>query len=84
MAYLHAVYFRYDYEGVESAKADQMMTHLQGLIAKQTLKGTKYGVYVVERMDNFSYTDPVDGSVSNNQVMDFILVAWLQFLFQAG
>ena len=60
--------FRYDYEGVESGKAKKMMSHLQDLINKQTLKEKKYGEYAVDTMDNFSYTAPVDGSVTQNQV----------------
>ena len=32
-----------------------------------TLKGTKYGSYEVDYGDDFAYTDPVDGSVSQHQ-----------------
>lgn len=32
-----------------------------------TSRGKKFGSYEVDYSDNFSYTDPVDGSVSTNQ-----------------
>ncbi len=58
-------YSRYDYEGVESDRATTLMTNLHAQLP--TLKGRKFGVREVEYSDDFSYTDPVDGSVSNNQ-----------------
>lgn len=30
--------------------------------------GDKFGDYVLETADNFTYTDPIDGSVAKNQV----------------
>ncbi|MBC7822450.1 MAG: alpha-D-glucose phosphate-specific phosphoglucomutase [Candidatus Parcubacteria bacterium] len=58
-------YSRYDYEGVESDRANTLMTNLHAQLP--TLKGRKFGVREVEYSDDFSYTDPIDGSVSNNQ-----------------
>ncbi len=34
-----------------------------------TLRGRKFGAYEVDYADDFSYTDPIDGSVSNKQGM---------------
>ena len=48
------------------------MAGLQALIADQSLVGSelKEGskTFKVALMDNFEYTDPIDGSVSKNQV----------------
>jgi len=58
-------YSRHDYEQVETDRANSLMTNLQSLIP--TLKGKQFGQYQVEYSDDFSYTDPVDGSVSQKQ-----------------
>ncbi len=58
-------YSRHDYEAVDSAKADQMMSEL--IARLPTLPGSGMGELVVATADQFSYHDPVDGSVSHNQ-----------------
>jgi phosphoglucomutase len=58
-------YSRHDYEEVETEKANQLVDQLQAILPN--LKGKQYGSYQVEYSDNFSYTDPVDNSISNNQ-----------------
>ena len=58
-------YSRYDYEGVESDRANTLMSNLHAQLP--TLKGRKFGDREVEFSDDFSYTDPIDGSVSQNQ-----------------
>ncbi len=58
-------YTRYDYEGIESAAAKALVEHLRDQLPK--LPGSKLGAYKVEYADDFSYTDPVDGSVSEHQ-----------------
>ncbi|WP_083616515.1 alpha-D-glucose phosphate-specific phosphoglucomutase [Planktothrix serta] len=58
-------YSRHDYEEVETEKANQLVDKLQAILPN--LKGQQFGNYQVEYSDNFSYTDPVDNSVSNNQ-----------------
>jgi phosphoglucomutase len=58
-------YTRHDYEALDSDAAQGLMTHLQGQLAG--LPGTTLDGYTVDYADNFSYTDPVDGSVSENQ-----------------
>lgn len=58
-------YCRYDYEGVESDKANEMMKGLAdkcGSLEGQEMKGMK-----VSSAENFEYKDPVDNSVSSNQ-----------------
>lgn len=58
-------YSRHDYEEVPSEPANELMAQLQAQLA--TLPGQTLGGYMVDYADNFSYTDPVDGSVSKNQ-----------------
>ncbi len=58
-------YSRHDYEAVETDKANTLMENLRSSLS--SMKGKKFGNYTVEYADDFSYTDPVDGSVSNKQ-----------------
>jgi phosphoglucomutase len=58
-------YSRHDYEAVDSDRAHTLMENIHKLMP--TLKGRTLGRYEVEFSDDFSYTDPIDGSVSQNQ-----------------
>ncbi|WP_193199037.1 alpha-D-glucose phosphate-specific phosphoglucomutase [Nostoc sp. MG11] len=58
-------YSRHDYEGVDTEQANTLMENLRSLVP--TLKGKQFGNYQVEYSDDFSYTDPIDGSISNKQ-----------------
>jgi len=58
-------YTRHDYEGVELAGAEDLMNHLRILLTE--LPQRKLGNEVVSYADDFSYTDPIDGSVSQQQ-----------------
>jgi phosphoglucomutase len=58
-------YSRHDYEGVESDRANTLMENLRSSMS--SLKGKQFGQYQVEYSDDFSYTDPVDSSVSQKQ-----------------
>ena len=58
-------YSRHDYEGVESDRANTLITQLRA--AMPSLKGKKFGSREVDYSDDFSYTDPIDGSVSTKQ-----------------
>ncbi len=58
-------YSRHDYEEVETKPANELMDRLRGML--NDLPGKKFGNYEVEYADDFSYTDPVDGSVSQKQ-----------------
>lgn len=59
------IYCRHDYEAVENDIANAIFDHLR----EQTLvlPGKTYGEYTVKFADEFSYTDPIDQSVSSNQ-----------------
>jgi phosphoglucomutase len=58
-------YSRHDYEGVESDRANTMMSNLRAKLAD--LPGQSFHGFTVKYADDFSYTDPVDGSVSEKQ-----------------
>ena len=59
------VYSRHDYEAIPTDKADTLMAGLRGQLA--TLPGTTVAGCAIAFADDFSYTDPVDGSVSSKQ-----------------
>ncbi|MEO0769248.1 MAG: alpha-D-glucose phosphate-specific phosphoglucomutase [Cyanobacteria bacterium J06649_4] len=58
-------YSRHDYEGVDSGKANELMDGLRAQF--DTLPGKALGDYTVDYADDFSYEDPIDGSVSKKQ-----------------
>lgn len=58
-------YTRHDYEGIAVDVANALMTDLRA--ALPSLPGRVFGQHAVSLADDFAYTDPVDGSVSNNQ-----------------
>lgn len=64
--------FRYDYEEVDSDAANKMIKDLETAMFQPSFVGKKFSSgdksYQVAVADNFAYTDPVDGSVSKNQV----------------
>lgn len=59
------VYSRHDYEEVDKERATELMAGLRSRLAE--LPGQSLGSYEVEYADDFSYTDPIDGSVSEKQ-----------------
>jgi len=75
-------YARYDYEGVDKAKAEEMMKLMGDNSGK--LVGTKVGAEGMEIKTNdvFEYTDPVDNSVSKNQGIRFIFVDGSRIIFR--
>jgi len=58
-------YTRHDYEDLEQAIADEMMSDLGNKIT--VLKGKRIGNRTIVISDDFSYTDPVDHSTTENQ-----------------
>lgn len=59
------VYSRHDYEGVPTEQANAVIAHIKAQF--NSLPGRVFGSYTVKTVDDFSYTDPVDGSVSTGQ-----------------
>ncbi|MDD5295627.1 MAG: alpha-D-glucose phosphate-specific phosphoglucomutase [Rhodocyclaceae bacterium] len=58
-------YSRHDYDGLDTAVANDLMNALRA--ALPGLPGSRVGELTVESADDFSYTDPIDGSVSSKQ-----------------
>lgn len=58
-------YSRHDYEGVDTAAAEQVLQNVRDQFS--TLPDRPLADRVVSACDDFSYTDPVDGSVSHHQ-----------------
>lgn len=65
------VYSRHDYEGIASDKANVLMAGLREKLP--TLAGADVDGMTIKAADDFSYTDPVDGSLSEKQGVRIIL-----------
>lgn len=59
------VYSRHDYEELPSDAANGLIEHIRASFV--SLPGKVFGHYQVKECDDFSYTDPVDGSISQKQ-----------------
>ncbi len=58
-------YTRHDYEEIETAKAEAVMEHLRTQLGE--LPGQNFGSLTVAAADDFSYLDPIDGSLAEHQ-----------------
>lgn len=74
-------YSRYDYEGVPSAVAAQVMDALRKKIAELT-SGTRFGSFELAKAEEFTYTDPIDGSIARNQGLMFIFTDGSRIIFR--
>lgn len=72
---------RYDYEEVESEGANALVAHLRELISNSKA-GDKFGPYELAVADDFTYTDPVDGSVAAKQGIRFVFSDGSRFIFR--
>merc|ERR1719359_331554 len=79
-AYGRNYYCRYDYEGVDKPKAEEMMKMMGDQSGK--LVGKEFGGMKVKINDVFEYSDPVDGSVSKNQGIRFIFEDGSRIIFR--
>ena len=64
---------RYDYENCESDPCNKMMSQLQAFVDDQANIGKVFTSasgksFKVSKADNFEYSDPIDSSVTKNQV----------------
>ena len=64
-------YTRHDYEAIPKDVATQIYQNLEHLLPQ--LKNNKFANSLVLNADNFTYTDPVDNSISKNQGLRIIL-----------
>ena len=63
---------RHDYEGVDADAAAEMLTELRAKL--ETLAGKSFAGIEVAQADEFSYTDPVDASVSKGQGLRILFI----------
>ncbi|MBI1622037.1 alpha-D-glucose phosphate-specific phosphoglucomutase [Aquamicrobium zhengzhouense] len=73
-------YSRHDYEAVETDSANTLMDELRAKLS--TLPGTSIDGLTIESADDFSYQDPVDGSVSANQGIRIGFVGGSRIVFR--
>lgn len=74
------VYSRHDYEGIPSDAANGVMELLHGRFGE--LQGAHLGNFKVLFCDDFSYTDPVDGSVSTGQGVRIVFTGGSRIVFR--
>lgn len=74
------IYSRHDYEGIPVAAANGLMAHLRA--ALPGLNGQSFGRRKVALADDFSYSDPVDGSVSSHQGIRLIFDDGARIVFR--
>jgi phosphoglucomutase len=74
------VYSRHDYEGIPVDRADALMGRLR--VALPSLAGTCVEGQKIAMADDFSYTDPVDGSVSPQQGIRVVLTDGSRVVFR--
>ena len=73
-------YSRHDWEGIPTERADALMAALREQLP--TLAGRRFGALEIAQADDFSYTDPVDGSVSSRQGVRLILAGGSRVVFR--
>ena len=78
--YGRCVYSRHDYEAIPTEQADALMRELR--TALPTLGGTTIAGLPVAFADDFAYTDPVDGSVSQKQGVRVVLIDGSRVVFR--
>ncbi|HEY0562121.1 MAG TPA: alpha-D-glucose phosphate-specific phosphoglucomutase [Methylophilus sp.] len=74
------VYSRHDYEGIPTEQANAVMQHIKSQYA--SLVGQQLGRFQVSVCDDFSYTDPVDGSVSTGQGLRLLFACGSRIIFR--
>ena len=74
------VYSRHDYEDIPADAASGVMKLLHDRFAE--LRGAQFGHLQVKVCDDFSYTDPVDGSVSTGQGVRIIFTDDSRIVFR--
>ena len=73
-------YSRHDYEGVDAAAARQVMAQVRE--AGERLPGTMLAGRTVSACDDFSYQDPVDGSISRGQGLRILFADGARIVFR--
>ena len=80
LEYGRNVYSRHDYEAVPSDIANGVMAHIK--LQFTSLPNQKFGKYYVKTADDFSYTDPIDGSISTGQGVRILFTDGSRIVFR--
>lgn len=62
--------FRYDYEDLDLKQAEKIFDHLRSSLATWANNGS-FGSFKLTHADDFGYRDPIDQSISKQQVSLF-------------
>lgn len=73
-------YSRWDFEGMDKAKCEAMMDKMRADSAANT--GKTVGKYKIAKSDDFTYNDPVDGSVAKKQGIRFLMEDGSRVIFR--
>ncbi len=73
-------YSRHDYEGIAKADADAVISRLR--LSLPSLAGQTFAGLAVTAADEFSYEDPVDGSISTGQGIRIFFDAGTRAVFR--
>ena len=74
------VYSRHDYEAIPTEAANAVMAHIKSQFL--TLPKQVFGRYTVNTCDDFSYTDPIDGSISTAQGVRILFKCGSRIVFR--
>ena len=74
------VYSRHDYEAIPTEAANAVMAHIKSQFL--TLPKQVFGCYTVSTCDDFSYTDPIDGSISTAQGVRILFKCGSRIVFR--
>lgn len=73
-------YTRHDYEGIAIESAQALVESLRQRL--DSLSGQEFGGYVIDSADDFSYTDPIDGSLSRQQGIRILLRGGARIIYR--
>lgn len=74
------VYSRHDYEAIPTDAANGVMAHIKSQFS--VLPNQAFGQYTVNTCDDFSYTDPIDGSISTGQGIRILFKCGSRIVFR--
>ncbi len=73
-------YCRWDFEGMDKTGATAMMDKMRSETSTNT--GKSVGKYTIATADDFTYVDPVDGSVAKKQGIRFLMADGSRIIFR--
>ena len=73
-------YARWDFEGMDKPKCNAMMDKMRADVETNT--GRTVGKYTIAKADDFTYVDPVDGSVAKKQGLRFLMEDGSRIIFR--